>query len=968
MAIRFLDEPAPPAPEPAKGTVRFLDEAPQAPEATGRVRFLDEAPSELKPSFLEGGKETAKKIAVSGLAPLAGRPELQPLPAVPTLPEGPLQAAKATLELPIRTGATLAMRGPQILDVAGERAAEALGERGLPKTGAAVGTAISLAPDIALSASALKGILLRGAKSAASASVSASAKGMEQAAKKAPVPLPAGEKRLLLPAPKPPTEGVGFSYREPLATDVGPVGMRERPRELPFAQAVRREPVIPFSQAKKIARATERGGGATFHPTQGDLAGTPNYAVSLFPERTQIVTKLDPREIQRFAEKNKDLLADPRNSIGTWFNREEKKVYLDITTTIPDRDAAIAAGKKANQIAIFDLASGAEIPIGGTGRIPPGLATPADRLADVPLPRTTIPNLPPTISPDGQARLERLKNFVREGQVTDLPKGPLATLRTARLEPIRVFEEAKVPGGVLKEQQAAAADAMDVARKRLISDIREAEQFGFREGSAESSAIQELGEGRLTPERAIAQFGPEKAAKMGEALKYLRIRYDEYLDAVNGIRLKRGMDAIPRRSDFFSHFQEMSLLDETLDLFTRKSAKALMDRGKEMLSDLQLKSQMLRKFKNVIFAHTSRPEGLPFTSDAIGGFIRYSRSANRFVHMQPLVDEIFESAKLLRKGAPRLATYLEDWGSFMAGKAQFVDVALRKTVGPEMVDVASQLSSGFVSGVVEGNPSVVLAQLFGLPVVAAENGLVRTAASLAARVINPEVRTLALANSRVLRDRLLDAEETLLRRGKLRTALSVPMFVADREIVMAGWIGTFQNNVQKGTKVAMRLADEFVAKSQGWTSIVNKPTLLRSQTFQKFFPLQNQATAFVNTVWEDLIKRTATETVRGEAIMRNANRVLSFAGTYAAVSAIKYAATGRSSADIGDFFPLLRLTERPGGVFGALANAGQKFIRGDISGGTKKIAETLFLASGVPAPLQILKTMKAVTKEPKKRR
>lgn len=82
---------------------------------------------------------------------LSSRPELQPFgeeqpSSQPSSVTGAaLQAAEKTLAAPIRTGATLA----QVPDVAGQAASDIGLATGYPKTGAAIGTAIKMAPYVA---------------------------------------------------------------------------------------------------------------------------------------------------------------------------------------------------------------------------------------------------------------------------------------------------------------------------------------------------------------------------------------------------------------------------------------------------------------------------------------------------------------------------------------------------------------------------------------------------------------------------------------------------------------------------------------------------------------------------------------------------------------------------------------------------------------------------------------------------
>jgi len=54
---------------------------------------------------------------------------------------------------------------------------------------------------------------------------------------------------------------------------------------------------------------------------------------------------------------------------GAWVNGD--RLYLDVVEVFPDdeRDAAVAAGRARNQIAVWDAGRGEEVPTGGTGEV-----------------------------------------------------------------------------------------------------------------------------------------------------------------------------------------------------------------------------------------------------------------------------------------------------------------------------------------------------------------------------------------------------------------------------------------------------------------------------------------------------------------------------------------------------------------------------------------------------------------------
>lgn len=145
-------------------------------------------------------------------------------------------------------------------------------------------------------------------------------------------------------------------------------------------------PQIDVEQAaQRIVELHRRQRGATFSLYFGDTSGQPLYAVSVFNERSKLV--LDEKALasflRRFIRDNMGLLVDPRNSIGTWYDVEGGVTWLDVTSTLPDRQEAEALGRQYNQRAIFSLMTGEEIDTGGTGEELPGWLPEAERLPEM---------------------------------------------------------------------------------------------------------------------------------------------------------------------------------------------------------------------------------------------------------------------------------------------------------------------------------------------------------------------------------------------------------------------------------------------------------------------------------------------------------------------------------------------------------------------------------------------------------
>lgn len=117
-----------------------------------------------------------------------------------------------------------------------------------------------------------------------------------------------------------------------------------------------------------IVNRVHQNGGVTYNLGQGDMSGSNAFAVSIYPDRSQILDSgVDFETIEGFLVANQDLLADSSNSLGVW--NHEGKTYLDVVKLVENYDEAVDLGKQHNQIAIWDLRNNNEIPTGGTGEV-----------------------------------------------------------------------------------------------------------------------------------------------------------------------------------------------------------------------------------------------------------------------------------------------------------------------------------------------------------------------------------------------------------------------------------------------------------------------------------------------------------------------------------------------------------------------------------------------------------------------
>jgi hypothetical protein len=125
------------------------------------------------------------------------------------------------------------------------------------------------------------------------------------------------------------------------------------------------EPSAPLALARTVAVLQKEHGGFTYSLHRGNLAGTPGYAVAVFPHRSVVLDgAATERQLAQFVQDNLGLLQDPQLNLGGWYDRRSSKTYLDISAVISSRELAIRLAREHRQKSITDLRSLEEIPVG----------------------------------------------------------------------------------------------------------------------------------------------------------------------------------------------------------------------------------------------------------------------------------------------------------------------------------------------------------------------------------------------------------------------------------------------------------------------------------------------------------------------------------------------------------------------------------------------------------------------------
>jgi GNAT superfamily N-acetyltransferase len=127
--------------------------------------------------------------------------------------------------------------------------------------------------------------------------------------------------------------------------------------------------------ADSILSRVRENGGLSVNMVDGSEP-TSGYMVAKGAKYGSVVSADDfydpikgPKILADYMKKHKAELGGGKNYLGLWHNKDDGQVYLDVSENIQDKERAISAGQKQDQISIWDVTNFAEIETGGTGNV-----------------------------------------------------------------------------------------------------------------------------------------------------------------------------------------------------------------------------------------------------------------------------------------------------------------------------------------------------------------------------------------------------------------------------------------------------------------------------------------------------------------------------------------------------------------------------------------------------------------------
>lgn len=111
-----------------------------------------------------------------------------------------------------------------------------------------------------------------------------------------------------------------------------------------------------------MADALSVGDGGFSVDSQTGEDARAGFAVAVHPEHERVVTSpVGVADLIAYLVDVAHVLALPGRVFGGWRDPQTDTVYLDVSAIVSDYSDAVSLARKANQVAVFDLAAGESV-------------------------------------------------------------------------------------------------------------------------------------------------------------------------------------------------------------------------------------------------------------------------------------------------------------------------------------------------------------------------------------------------------------------------------------------------------------------------------------------------------------------------------------------------------------------------------------------------------------------------------
>jgi hypothetical protein len=398
----------------------------------------------------------------------------------------------------------------------------------------------------------------------------------------------------------------------------------------------------------------------------------------------------------------------------------------------------------------------------------------------------------------------------------------------------------------------------------LEQERAEIKTLGIKARSKESELVQKYGEG-LINEGQLRTMRPGDWQKIKTAADTFRQKYDKYLDDINAVLTRNGYDPIPKRKDYFRHFEDVTSLFEQYGIPKKKL--------EDLPTDINGITMDFKPGKN-FFASALRRKGNKTTYDAITGIDGYLEGASRVMYHTDNIQRLRALEKALRReyaDTKHLSNFTAELGEYtniLAGKKAMFDRAAEDLLGRNVYVMLDWLRHRVGANMIGANIASAMTQFIPLT------------QSLATTSKPAMMKALRDTLAGVVRNDGFIKQSDFLARRYGSDPLSLNLWQKGAQ--KAGWLfrtidrfssetivrGKYYEGLSKGLKPeqALQQADQWAARIMADRSVGAMPTLFSSRTLGLLTQFQLEVNNQISFLLKDIPASSETKLAMASAV------------------------------------------------------------------------------------------------------
>lgn len=421
-----------------------------------------------------------------------------------------------------------------------------------------------------------------------------------------------------------------------------------------------------------------------------------------------------------------------------------------------------------------------------------------------------------------------------------------------KVEPLlRAFDEAKG-----KDYINFIRDFQSKTKAEIVDGL------GIKKGSKESADVQKFGEGEITLQELKNKYPGGTTDKSWQDIvkadQFFRRAYDEILPKINAaiaeIYPNKPEKLIPKRDDYYRHYQEMAKtgLGQLVDI--AKSPEMEVD---ARLTGISAFTKPKTKWASIKQERT----GKKTTYDAVGGFMDYLPQASYAINIDKFIPKFRALSQHLAEntadGSPnqgkvnRYIEFLEHFTNDLAGKTNPYDRSLQEFLGRKPMAALNAINSQVKANSVLGNLASSIAQFGNLPYGIAKAGVINTVKGLKTALSSIISKDHPIQKSSFINERFANDIKGKFDRGVLTNVKRTAEFITGvgDEIATRGiWSSLYEQGKSKGVEDPVRYADVETRKVVAGRGIGEQPIFMKSKVGGLVAPFQLE----VGNLWNNL--------------------------------------------------------------------------------------------------------------------